>query len=241
MKNNIIKILLILFACIIVSCNHHDLEKIIKDDASIEFRDNFPSRNFYKRLILIEPTSKEFFKVQQFINNLNGFKQITESKEYSNYTIIGKGIKILIFRDKIHIIKKDKDKIQRFEKEISYQDYTMLISFPKLEWVYDFGNIYGKGKLKTASYIFCGISGVERKYEYKVGKWTFWNLDREFIGEGNFKINKRTVTNYGGCPYVVYESKISDDWYFINKEDKTDINLIYNIENARKLNFYTDL
>ncbi|WP_299679994.1 hypothetical protein [uncultured Tenacibaculum sp.] len=238
MKNYITKISLSILICIMFSCSNKR-EKIIKDNDTLEFRKDFTMKDFHRKLILIEPNSSEFIAIQKLINNLTELEEVDEFKEASYYRIIGKNVRILINRNTIYILHKNAEgSIRKFRIGIADDEYDVLTDIDRFDWIYDFGNIYGQGKFEQASFTFCGVVPTNYNYEYKVGKWKFWNLNREFLGEGTFKVNKVAITENGGCDYEVYKSKMNHDWHFVNDKNKDNLNLIYNIENAKKLNFY---
>ena len=63
--------------------------------------------------------------------------------------------------------------------------------------------MYGKGEFEDATYSFCGLMLTEENYQYKIGKWKFWNLKRELIAEGEFTIDRSLVKGQGGCDYYL--------------------------------------
>ena len=88
---------------------------------------------------------------------------------------------------------------------------------------------FAQGTIKHDTYVFCGITSTENQYSYKSGNWKFWNIDGKFLAEGEFKTTKLKISDQGGCPYEIKESKINaKKWKFgnSNKLDLFDIERI---------------
>lgn len=252
-------ILLIISSVVFNSCNEEGYGQIIEEGDVLEFRENFPMKNRYKKLIIIEPGTEFFIEVKDFINEMNSYEEVEKVDDNLQYTIRGNNLKIFISYHKVYIEKKTKsgkiiklfkEHIPRSEREIKrikdkfknkYKSQEWL-NFKFLtnsnNWIYDFGNIYGKGKLKESSYTFCGLSPVYKEYEYKVGEWKFWNLKRKLIAEGSFRTENSLVDNNGGCEYNVITSKIDDDWSFYIDNNVDQVSLIYDIEHSKRLTYF---
>lgn len=72
-----------------------------------------------------------------------------------------------------------------------------------------------QGQFKNGTYTFCGIVPVENSYNYKNGKWKFWNLNGQLIAEGIYKSNKIKIEDQGGCPYEIIKGIIEkENWNF---------------------------
>uniref|UniRef100_UPI0035C839A3 hypothetical protein n=1 Tax=Aurantibacter sp. TaxID=2807103 RepID=UPI0035C839A3 len=131
------------------------------------------------------------------------------------------------------------DKDFNLYKTISSDEFYVFrkILMSNQNTVVDFGNIYGSGNFESNKYLHCGIDNQEIEYNYKIGYWKFWDLKRNFIAEGEFKIDSMFI-NGGGCNYIIKTSKvIKDKWKFYDKNSKTikgDIEQIFKIENAYK-------
>mgnify|MGYP006200282403 FL=1 len=106
------------------------------------------------------------------------------------------------------------------------------------KWIYDLGNVYGSGEFETGKYDKCGLTQHIVEYEYKVGKWKFWNLERNLIAEGEFVTDSSMVIGQSDCDYYKKTSKILlENWKFYDSNKKIvkpEIEVLFNLENANK-------
>lgn len=237
MKSIPIKTFLLLSLCIYLSCNSNDSHFFINDNTVFEVRKNYSIGDSYRKLLLIDKTSKDFSKIKDLLISLYGGVEVDSLTEDPYYIISSERFKILIGINKSYILKKNQEgKVVKLEIEFSRSDLYDFINFRNSEdWLYDFGEVYGKGEFKKARYTFCGVAPLVSEYEYKVGNWKFWNTDRKFISQGFFDIKRRTVRYSGGCSYEINVSEVSEDWYFSNEKDRNDLDLLYAIENAKRI------
>ena len=151
-----------------------------------------------------------------------------------------KNLKILITVNLIFIeYYNSKNEIIKLYKNISVEEY---FSFRFLtednKWIYDLGKVYGSGEFKTGKYESCGFISHIVEYEYKVGKWKFWNLERKLIAEGEFVTDSSVVIGQSGCNYYIKTSKMrKENWKFYNSENKNiepKIEELFILENANK-------
>lgn len=95
-------------------------------------------------------------------------------------------------------------------------------------------HFYAQGEYKTDTYTFCGSTPIEISYYYKVGKWKYWNFNGQLIAKGSYKPIKIKITDKGGCPYEIIESKINEgNWNFWDEKGnkiKPNNNLIAKLE-----------
>ena len=228
----------ILFLILFLSCDFNDEKvNIINDKSNLEFRSN--TRHENGQLMILEKGSEEYKKLKIYINNLENLNEVEYINTYPLYIITGENLKILINVNSIDIeyINEDNKHI-KLSKEIStdeFLDFNYLSHSD--QGIIDFGNIYGTGNFKIAKYIECGIVPQEIEYNYKVGKWKFWDLKRNLIAEGEFETDSTLAMGRGGCDFMVKISKVKNGkWKFYNgngEETKGTIEQIYNIENAK--------
>ncbi|WP_445714888.1 hypothetical protein [Flavobacterium sp.] len=219
MKSTFLKLFLFLFFQIILSCkNEEPNNKIINKGTPIEFRNN----NKYDKgkLELIKNSSEKFDKLVNYFNTPKNFKKTDqEINIFPNYILINRNLKILISLDLIYVEYKNfEGKNIKLFKTITPEEYSYFHFLSQNnEWIYDLGKVYGKGKFKNASYNFCGLMLTKENYQYKIGKWKFWNLKRELIAEGEFTIDSSLVKGQGGCDFYIKTSKIKkENWKFYN-------------------------
>lgn len=177
----------------------------------------------------------------EYFNNLKGFKKAEKDINiYPNYILINEKFKILITVNLVYIEYYDsKNEIIKLYKKISVEEY---FSFRYLtqdnNWIYDFGNVYGFGEFETGKYEKGGLIQHVVEYDYKVGKWKFWNLNRDLIAEGEFVTDSSKVIGQSDCDYYKKTSKIrKENWRFYNSKRQIiepKIEVLFNLENAEK-------
>jgi len=101
------------------------------------------------------------------------------------------------------------------------------------EWT-DFylnGKIKSVGKYQISSYLDCGVAGLERIfYNFKIGKWIYYNQDSTIEAKGTYKIIKTKIdTRCEGGDSLIFMT-ITDDWDFPNK-----LNEVVNVDKAKYL------
>lgn len=223
-----------------ISCKKEEINNnIINKGTPIEFRHN--NRHEKGKLELINNSSEKFEKLINYFNTPKDFKKINrEINIYPNYILINKNLKILITIDLIYVeYYNSKGENIKLFKKITLAEFTYFNFLNQdNEWIYDLGKVYGKGEFEDATYSFCSLMLREENYQYKIGKWKFWNLKRELIAEGVFTIDSSLVKGQGGCDYYLKNSKIQkENWKFYNSEQETvDPNFedIFILENANQ-------
>ena len=234
---NIIPFCLILFLC---SCKKSEIDnRVITKNSIIEFRYN--NEHYKDKLELIDNSSGKFERLKEYFNNLKGFQKTDKNINiYPNYILINKNFKILITVNLIYIEHyNQKNEIIKLYKNISIEEY---LNFRFLtednKWIYDLGNVYGSGEFETGKYDKCGLTQHIVEYEYKVGKWKFWNLERNLIAEGEFVTDSSMVIGQSDCDYYKKTSKILlENWKFYDSNKKIvkpEIEVLFNLENANK-------
>lgn len=229
--------ILFLFGCKKSESNN----QIIRNSTLIEFRYN--NHHYSGKLELINNSSKKFELLTAYFNNLKGFKKVeNEINIYPNYILINKHFKILITVNQIYVEYYDSyNKLLRLHKDISPDEY---LSFNYLtennKWIYDLGKIYGLGQFKSETFEKGGLTQTIVDYEYKVGKWKFWNINRELIAEGEFETDSSYVIGQSDSDYYIKTSKIKKDkWKFYDSERQLiepKIEDLFILENATKCN-----
>ena len=236
---NIIPFCLILFLC---SCKKSEIDnRVITKNSIIEFRYN--NEHYKDKLELIDNSSKKFELLTAYFNNPKGFKKVdNEINIFPNYILINKHFKILITVNQIYIEYYDSDnQLLRLHKDISPDEY---LSFRYLtednKWIYDFGKVYGIGEFEKAKFNKGGLTPTIVDYEYKVGKWKFWNINRELIAEGEFETDSSYVIGQSDIDYYIKTSKIKKDkWKFYDSDRQLiepKIEDFFILENATKFN-----
>lgn len=234
---NIIPFCLILF---FFSCKKNEIDNhVITKNTLIEFRNN--NSHYEGKLELIDNSSNKFELLKEYFNNLNGFKKAEKNINiYPNYILINKNFKILITVNLIYIeYYNSKKEIIKLYKNISVEEY---LNFRFLtednKWIYDLGKVYGSGEFENGKYDKCGLTQHIVEYEYKIGKWKFWNLDRELIAEGKFITDSSLVIGQSDCDYYIKTAKIrNENWKFYNSERQIiepKIEKLFILENANK-------
>ncbi|MES2862705.1 MAG: hypothetical protein V4666_01165 [Bacteroidota bacterium] len=234
---NFIPFFMILF---FFGCKKSEIDnEIITENTTVEFREN--NSHYKGKLELIDKTSNKFKLLRKYFNNLKGFKKAEKDINiYPNYILINEKFKILITVNLIYIEYYDsKNEIIKLYKKISVEEY---LSFRYLtqdnKWIYDFGNVYGFGEFETGKYEKGGLIQHVVEYDYKVGKWKFWNLNRVLIAEGEFVTDSSLVMSQGDCDYYKKTSKIrKENWKFYNSKRQIiepKIEVLFNLENANK-------
>jgi hypothetical protein len=226
LKKITIKFFLLTLLLTFLSCKEKDsndlIDLVINKNSIIEFRDN--NEHNKGKVEFIANSSEKFEKLKDYFNNLKGFiKTEEEINIYPNYILINENLKILISVDLIYIeyYNSNGENI-KFFKNISPEEF---LSFNFLtndnKWIYELGKVYGFGTFKKDKYSFCGSIPREKDYQYKIGKWKFWNQKRDLIAEGEFTIDSSLVKGQGGCDYYIKTSKIrKENWIFYNSEQK---------------------
>ncbi|MDH7913219.1 hypothetical protein [Winogradskyella sp. SYSU M77433] len=237
MKYNKSYIYSFLLFTIFTACHNEKDVYIINDNSNLEFRINIrPEKG---QLMIIENGSKEYERLKAYINNLEDLNEVEYINTYPFYTINGEDLRIQINVDSIYIeYLNQKQEHIKLSKKISIDEF---LDFNYLSHsdnrILDLGNLYGIGYIKKDKYTECGIVPQEIEYHYKVGKWKFWNLERNLIAEGEFEIDSALAKGRGGCDFMVKMSKVKNrKWKFFNgngEETKGTIEQIYNIENAK--------
>lgn len=208
----------IFFNCKNEEPNNH----IINKGTPIEFRNN----NKYEKdkLELINNNSEKFEKLTNYFNTPKNFiKTNEEINIHPIYILINKNLKILIGVDLIYVEYYDSEgkNIKLFKTITSAEFSYFKFLNHNNQWIYDLRKVYGKGVFKDATYLSCGIELKEENYQYKIGKWKFWNLKRELIAEGEFTIDSTLVKGQGGCDYYIKTSKIKKEkWKFYNSQQE---------------------
>lgn len=224
------------------NCKKNEIDdNIIRNGTLIEFRYN--NHHYSGKLELIDTSSSKFDLLKDYFNNLKDFKKIeNEINIYPNYILINKYFKILITVNQIYIEYYDSNnQLLRFNKEISPDEY---LSFSYLtednNWIYDLGKVYGIGEFEKAKFVKGGLMQTIVDYEYKVGKWKFWNINRELIAEGKFITDSSMVIGQSDSDYYIKTSKIKrNKWKFYNSERQLiepKIEDLFILENATKCN-----
>lgn len=240
MKTTFLKFFIYIFFPIVFSCkNEEPNNQIINKGTPIEFRHNIrPEKG---KLELIYNSSEKFEKLINYFNTPKAFKKTDrEINIYPYYTLINKNLKILITVDLIYVEYYNSigENIKLF-KTITLEEFKYFNFLNQdNEWIYDLGKVYGKGEFEDATYSFCGLMLTEENYQYKIGKWKFWNLKRELIAEGEFTIDSSLVKGQGGCDYYLKTSKIKkENWKFYNSEQEIvhpNFEDIFILENANQ-------
>lgn len=237
MKSNRVFYLVILLF-IVSSCNENSIsDNFIKDDMIFEFR-NLSETEISKLEVLKKGTQK-FEKFKWHLNNLLGFKKDEFSKIYPNYTLISDDLKVSIDLRKVQLEYIDSsNSIVKLKRDISvdeFRDFRYLIK--SNDWSSDKDMLYGEGEYNIGNYTFCGLVPEEINYKYKVGKWKFWNLNKQLIAEGEFEIDSALALGRGGCNYMMKISKvIPKNWKFYDNNGNqinSNIEQIFRIENAQ--------
>ena len=238
-----IKILILCFSILLLySCKKSESNnQIIRNSTLIEFRYN--NHHYSGKLELIDNISKKFELLTSYFNNPKGFKKVdNEINIFPNYILINKHFKILITVNQIYIEYYDSDnQLLRLHKDISPDEY---LSFRYLtednKWIYDFGKVYGIGEFEKAKFNKGGLTPTIVDYEYKVGKWKFWNINRELIAEGEFETDSSYVIGQSDIDYYIKTSKIKKDkWKFYDSDRQLiepKIEDFFILENATKFN-----
>lgn len=242
-KKIIFKSLVFVLAISLNSCTPKEKELLIKDGDYLEYRANYPGNNFFEKLIIIEPTTQNFLKIQKFVNSLNNLKEIKKIKETAFYSITASNLKVLIGNDNVYILQESFNNTFKILKQNipnCSSRFSSLLSINSDDWIYDLGKMYGKGEFKQSNYTFCGFVGTEKQYEYKTGHWKFWNFKKELVAEGKFINKEKTIHGHGGCPYSIITSKIDNNWILYSTNEKIDkVSLVSNIENAKRLTAFS--
>lgn len=223
-------------------CKKNEIDdNIIRNSTLIEFR--FNNHHYSGKLELIDNSSNKFELLKDYFNNLKDFKKTEkEINIYPNYILINKNFKILTTANQIYIEYYDSNnKLLRLHKDISPDEY---LSFNYLtennKWIYDLGKIYGLGEFKSETFEKGGLTQTIVDYEYKVGKWKFWNINRELIAEGEFETDSSHVIGQSDSDYYIKTLKIKrNKWKFYDSERQLiepKIEDLFILENATKCN-----
>ena len=242
MKTQIKTLRLSLLLFLFYNCKKNEIDdNIIRNSTLIEFR--FNNHHYSGKLELIDNSSNKFELLKDYFNNLKDFKKTeNEINIYPNYILINKNFKILITVNQIYIEYYDSNnKLLRLHKDISPDEY---LSFNYLtennKWIYDLGKIYGLGEFKSETFEKGGLTQTIVDYEYKVGKWKFWNINRELIAEGEFETDSSYVIGQSDSDYYIKTSKIKrNKWKFYDSERQLiepKIEDLFILENATKCN-----
>lgn len=241
------KLLKILISCSLLlflySCKKNEIDnQIIRNSTLIEFRYN--NHHYSGRLELIDNSSNKFELLKSYFNNLKGFKEPkNEINIFPNYILLNKHFKILITVNQIYIeYYNSNNQLLKLHKDISPDEY---LSFNYLtednKWIYDLGKIYGVGEFKSDKFEKGGLMQTIVDYEYKVGKWKFWNINRELIAEGEFEADSSYVIGQSDSDYFIKTSKINKNkWKFYNPERQLiepKFEDLFILENASRNNF----
>ncbi len=240
-KSSIIYKFFILFI-VLIGCKKEEKynDEFITKNSIIEFRSNI--RPDFGKLELIDNSNEKFEPLRKYFNKLEGFtKTDKEVNIYPYYILSSKKFKILIDLDIIYIEYYDyRNNNIKLYKNITTNELSQFFFLSRNNnWIYDLGKVYGEGNFHNGKYTFCGLTAKEENYKYKVGKWKFWNLNRELIAEGEFVTDSSIVKGQGGCDYYIRTSKIKKEkWKFYDSEHKLinpSFEDIYTLENAKTI------
>jgi hypothetical protein len=119
------------------------------------------------------------------------------------------------------ILKHDTDSIIKSKGKYAIDSENKVSDLRFGEWFayYENGNIKETGFFAIASYLDCGIGGLERSfYNYKIGKWTYYFENGKVSATGDYQTIKTLIdTRCEGGDSLVF-GVINNNWTFYNEQ-----------------------
>lgn len=130
-----------------------------------------------------------------------------------NSKFIGKDTLVINIFENGKIHSKGKYAIDR-DGKIS----TLKVGF--WQQFYRTGKIESEGNYEISSYVDCGVGGLERTfYNYKSGKWDYYNIDSEIEASGVYqKVKCHLNTRCDGGTELIF-MKTTKDWIIFNEKN----------------------